>query len=350
MDGFGYRYAAPYNSYSGYCPLNQMPNPNLRHTNWKQKGTPGSVYYPNPVTDGVDYMDNCKRAQLKAILSQVNPTLTPRLRKANTKEVGVQVNPKVDTGVQCSLGPRTLNRAPRRTYFAPRYGTVGRLTESKPQAVSYSASNQIPAVYSPVYDRRVFTVTRDYVSPFPENELCQGDQEGASLTVFQEKEDEKGSTTERVESPKEQVGEGSPAGVPEESLIPECSQTQITPKLNGPKLNSRRSPTYRFQFLEQKYGYFHCKECSTRWESAYVWCISGTNKVYFKQLCRKCMKGYNPYRVEAIQCQTCSKTQCSCPRKKRHIDLKKPHRQELCGRCKGKSLSCDNTYSFKYIV
>ncbi|XP_043929470.1 zygote arrest protein 1-like [Protopterus annectens] len=235
-------------------------------------------------------------------------------------------------------------------YFAPRYGTVGRLTESKPQAVSYSASNQIPAVYSPVYDRRVFTVTRDYVSPFPENELCQGDQEGASLTVFQEKEDEKGSTTERVESPKEQVGEGSPAGVPEESPIPECSQTQITPKLNGPKLNSRRSPTYRFQFLEQKYGYFHCKECSTRWESAYVWCISGTNKVYFKQLCRKCMKGYNPYRVEAIQCQTCSKTQCSCPRKKRHIDLKKPHRQELCGRCKGKSLSCDNTYSFNYIV
>ncbi|XP_010076408.1 PREDICTED: ZAR1-like protein, partial [Pterocles gutturalis] len=103
-------------------------------------------------------------------------------------------------------------------------------------------------------------------------------------------------------------------------------------------------------FLEQKYGYFHCKDCKTRWESAYVWCISGSNKVYFKQLCRKCQKGFNPYRVEAIQCQTCSKTRCSCPQKKRHIDLKRPHRQELCGRCKGKRLSCDNTYSFKYIV
>ncbi|KFP68980.1 ZAR1-like, partial [Cariama cristata] len=100
----------------------------------------------------------------------------------------------------------------------------------------------------------------------------------------------------------------------------------------------------------QKYGYFHCKDCNTRWESAYVWCISGSNKVYFKQLCRKCQKDFNPYRVEAIQCQTCSKTRCSCPQKKRHIDLKKPHRQELCGRCKGKRLSCDNTYSFKYIV
>lgn len=25
--------------------------------------------------------------------------------------------------------------------------------------------------------------------------------------------------------------------------------------------------------------------------------------MYFKQFCRKCQKGYNPYRVEAIQCQ-----------------------------------------------
>ncbi|XP_058023987.1 zygote arrest protein 2.S-like [Ahaetulla prasina] len=105
-----------------------------------------------------------------------------------------------------------------------------------------------------------------------------------------------------------------------------------------------------FQFLEQKYGNFHCNDYKTRWESAYVWCISGTNKVYFKQLCRKCQKSFNPYKVEAIQCQICSKTRCSCPQKKRHIDLKRPHRQELCGRCKGKRLSCDNTYSFKYIV
>ncbi|KAI1241935.1 ZAR1-like protein, partial [Lamprotornis superbus] len=102
-------------------------------------------------------------------------------------------------------------------------------------------------------------------------------------------------------------------------------------------------------FLEQKYGYFHCKDCKTRWESAYVWCISGSNKVYFKQLCRKCQKGFNPYRVEAIQCQICSQTRCSCPQRKRHIDLKRPHRQELCGRCRGKRLSCDSTYSFKYV-
>lgn len=35
------------------------------------------------------------------------------------------------------------------------------------------------------------------------------------------------------------------------------------------------------QFLEQKYGYYHCKDCNLRWESAYVWCVQGTNKVIY---------------------------------------------------------------------
>uniref|UniRef100_A0A8C9AD40 3CxxC-type domain-containing protein n=1 Tax=Prolemur simus TaxID=1328070 RepID=A0A8C9AD40_PROSS len=103
-------------------------------------------------------------------------------------------------------------------------------------------------------------------------------------------------------------------------------------------------------FLEQKYGYYHCKDCNIRWESAYVWCVQGTNKVYFKQFCRTCPKSYNPYRVEDITCQSCKQTRCSCPVKLRHVDPKRPHRQDLCGRCKGKRLSCDSTFSFKYII
>ncbi|MBS2599794.1 3CxxC-type zinc finger protein, partial [Salmonella enterica subsp. enterica serovar Typhimurium] len=106
----------------------------------------------------------------------------------------------------------------------------------------------------------------------------------------------------------------------------------------------------RFQFLEQKYGYFHCKDCNARWESAYVWCVQGTNKVYFKQFCRTCEKAYNPYRVEDITCQTCKQTICTCPIKMRHVDPKMPHRQDLCGICIGKRLSCDSTFSFKYII
>uniref|UniRef100_A0A8B9TDT7 Zygote arrest 1 n=1 Tax=Anas platyrhynchos TaxID=8839 RepID=A0A8B9TDT7_ANAPL len=104
------------------------------------------------------------------------------------------------------------------------------------------------------------------------------------------------------------------------------------------------------QFLEQKYGYYHCKDCNIRWESAYVWCVQGTNKVYFRQFCRTCQKSYNPYRVEDITCQSCKQTRCTCPVKLRHVDPKRPHRQDLCGRCKGKRLSCDSTFSFKYII
>uniref|UniRef100_A0AC11EQ30 Uncharacterized protein n=1 Tax=Ovis aries TaxID=9940 RepID=A0AC11EQ30_SHEEP len=48
--------------------------------------------------------------------------------------------------------------------------------------------------------------------------------------------------------------------------------------------------------------------------------------------------------------QNCKQTRCSCPVKLRHVDPKRPHRQDLCGRCKGKRLSCDSTFSFKYII
>uniref|UniRef100_A0A2K5RJW7 3CxxC-type domain-containing protein n=1 Tax=Cebus imitator TaxID=2715852 RepID=A0A2K5RJW7_CEBIM len=82
----------------------------------------------------------------------------------------------------------------------------------------------------------------------------------------------------------------------------------------------------RFHFLEQKYGYYHCnKDCNIRWEGAYVWCVQGTNK-------------------------SCKQTKCSCQVKFRHVDPKRPHRQDLCGRCKCKRLSCDTTFSFKYII
>uniref|UniRef100_A0A8D2IYS2 Zygote arrest 1 n=1 Tax=Varanus komodoensis TaxID=61221 RepID=A0A8D2IYS2_VARKO len=122
------------------------------------------------------------------------------------------------------------------------------------------------------------------------------------------------------------------------SLVPTCYTFN-----GGGGQNHRR-------FLEQKYGYYHCKDCNIRWESAYVWCVQGTNKVYFRQFCRTCQKSYNPYRVEDITCQSCKQTRCTCPVKLRHVDPKRPHRQDLCGRCKGKRLSCDSTFSFKYII
>ncbi|XP_045139992.1 zygote arrest protein 1 [Echinops telfairi] len=136
-----------------------------------------------------------------------------------------------------------------------------------------------------------------------------------------------------------------PAGKVSEGEDPSLAGERSSPASPEP-----RRERLRFQFLEQKYGYYHCKDCNIRWESAYVWCVQGTNKVYFKQFCRSCQKSYNPYRVEDIACQSCNQARCSCPVRLRHVDPKRPHRQDLCGRCKGKRLSCDSTFSFKYII
>ncbi|CAJ0965014.1 unnamed protein product [Ranitomeya imitator] len=248
--------------YSTYNPYSfRYLNPKNKGMSWRQKN------YLSNYGDTGEYFDNYQRAQLKAILSQVNPNLTPRLRKANTRDVGIQVNPRQDVSVQCSLGPRTLIRR--------RPGTL-----KKPQQVL--------------------------------------------------------SDQEMIKRAKKTATEGKEAKKADEN------ETQSAPSPGQTRL--------RFQFLEQKYGYYHCKDCNIRWESAYVWCVQGTNKVYFKQFCRTCQKSFNPYRVEDIMCQSCKQTRCICPVKERHVDPKRPHRQDLCGRCKGKRLSCDSTFSFKYII
>ncbi|KAM8974959.1 protein ZAR1-like 1.S [Pelodytes ibericus] len=240
-----------------------------------------------------DCLDNYKWAQLKALLSQLGPELG--LGRFYTREVGVQVNPRVDVSVQCSLGPRTLRTSKGGGPF------LCRAISGQHAGLSIISPVRFPrtiAVYSRLSDRRLFTV--------PSLGCGEGARDvGTSLDA-------------------NDLDEEEPMRDP------------------GP-----RKPT--FQFLEQKYGFFHCKMCQVRWESAYVWCVSGTNKVYFKQFCHKCLKGYNPYYVEAIECKACLKALCTCP-ERRHIDLKRPHCQELCGRCKGQRLSCDKTYSFKYIV
>ncbi|NP_001186296.1 protein ZAR1-like [Danio rerio] len=305
----------PYNCgrYPGYFPF-YPSNAKFKHQNWNKKG---NNFYIAP--DAPDYFDVYKRAQLKAILSQVNPNLTPRLRKANTKEFGVQVNPKVDAVIQCSLGPKTLFYrgdkwdSPRKPY------TVSPLKDTLPNTPVNSVRFSRPvAIYSPVFDRRIFSL-----STTAGESKDDGKEEDRKTDSETEDEDD-----DEFCKPDEKTHDESRH---EKSLI-------------------QRDKRSNFQFLEQKYGFYHCSKCNIRWESAFVWCISGTSKVYFKQHCRKCQAGLNPYRVESIQCQVCCKARCCCERKQRHIDMRRPHRQDLCGRCKGKGLSCDTIYSFKYIV
>ncbi len=111
--------------YSSYNPYSyKYP----KFKGWRQK-----AYFAN-YGEGETYYDNYHRAQLKSILSQINPNLTPRLRKANTKDVGIQVNPKTDASIQCSLGPRTLLPGSVMTF-------AGRDRRSRPRGAPSAAAS-----------------------------------------------------------------------------------------------------------------------------------------------------------------------------------------------------------------
>ncbi|XP_051646027.1 zygote arrest protein 1 isoform X2 [Manacus candei] len=378
---------------------------------WRPRGSGYFSGYGDAAA-AAEYFDNYQRAQLKAILSQVNPNLTPRLRKANTKEVGVQVNPRQDASVQCSLGPRTLmRRRPGPAAPRPREAEqeLGSPATTSTRAVRFPRTI---AVYSPMASRRL-TAFLEEPSAEPEQRLQQQDKAAAAAVeeepaaLREQREAEAAAVRASWEKPTEGGTEGGaealgqrpaepleqrPATTPEPPAATETGQEEevevavaeaaraepAEPPAEPPAAPQKREPSagktrLRFQFLEQKYGYYHCKACNIRWESAYVWCVQGTNKVglgssprgplaaaplltpaspqvYFRQFCRTCQKSYNPYRVEDITCQSCKQTRCTCPVKMRHVDPKRPHRQDLCGRCKGKRLSCDSTFSFKYII
>lgn len=135
--------------YSSYNPYTgRYPRP--RDAGWKYKS------YLSHYGDTSDAFNNQQRAQLKSILSQINPKLTPRLRKANTKDVAVQVNPKRDSSVQCSIGPRTLLamkrdfRRKRREEQPTMPGSYG-----SPKAAGAVRYPRTLAVYSPIAYRSV---------------------------------------------------------------------------------------------------------------------------------------------------------------------------------------------------
>ncbi|XP_061680335.1 zygote arrest protein 1 [Syngnathoides biaculeatus] len=314
---------SPYNNpYSGRYRPKEVPR--------KYRGG----YLSHYGADSSEAFNNQQRAQLKSILSQINPKLTPRLRKANTKDVAVQVNPKQDASVQCSLGPRSLGalkRDSRRKKASESSVTSGDAGSPK-GGVRYPRTL---ALYSPVAYRNITCfLAEDKESPPASPAEVPPAERG------EEVEASAGGDDDLEKDPEEKRAE------PVESKDPPKSEETGDAVDEPPKEKAR----VRFQFLEQKYGYYHCRECNLRWESAYVWCVQGTNKVYFKQYCRKCQKEFNPYRVEDITCHTCNKARCCCALTQRHVDPKRPHRQDLCGRCKGKRLSCDSTFSFKYII
>ncbi|XP_030288260.1 zygote arrest protein 1 [Sparus aurata] len=310
--------------YSSYNPYTGR-YPRSKDTGWKYKS------YLSHYGDTAEAFNNHQRAQLKSILSQINPKLTPRLRKANTKDVAVQVNPKRDASAQCSLGPRSLQALKGDLW---RKASQEPATPGSPKAAGGVRYPRTLAVYSPIAYRCVtsFLVDENNNEEASCGEAAAGEPPG-------------------TKSDENRAGEeGKTAKVPDKRKKTKFKQQVTSENMEPATGGSKGRARVRFQFLEQKYGYYHCRECNLRWESAYVWCVQGTNKVYFKQYCRKCQKEFNPYRVEDITCHTCNKARCSCAVTQRHVDPKRPHRQDLCGRCKGKRLSCESTFSFKYIV
>lgn len=136
-----------YSSYNPYA--GRYPRP--KDARWKYEN------YFSQYGDTSDAFNNQQRAQLKSILSQINPKLTPRLRKANTKDVAVQVNPRRDASVQCSIGPRTLlamKRDFRRKKRAEPFTSPGGGSCSPRAAVGVRYPRTL-AVYSPIAYRSV---------------------------------------------------------------------------------------------------------------------------------------------------------------------------------------------------
>ncbi|CAL8309383.1 unnamed protein product [Lota lota] len=316
-----------YSSYNPYASRYHKP----RDVGWKYKK------YISNYTD-TEAFNNFQRAHLKSILSQINPKLTPRLRKANTKDVAIQVNPKTDASVQCAIGPRTLLSV-KRNALRRRRTQEGQSSPGSPMGAGGVRYPRTLAVYSPIAYRSITS----FLSDDDKGTSCDVASGEPLLEASEESEALKDENENiSVEKEEQKTAAQRKKSVSKQPLKPEASK----PVKEKSKLKAR----VRFQFLEQKYGYYHCRACNLRWESAYVWCVQGTNKVYFKQFCRKCQKEFNPYRVEDITCHTCNKARCSCALTPRHVDPKRPHRQDLCGRCKGKRLSCDSTFSFKYII
>lgn len=91
---------------------------------------------------GAEYFDSYQRAQLMALLSRMGP------RPVSSRDAAVQVNPRRDASVQCSLGRRTLQPARRRASPDARPGSC--------QPRSPVCSGRTPrswrsvALYSPV--------------------------------------------------------------------------------------------------------------------------------------------------------------------------------------------------------
>ncbi|VDI40538.1 Hypothetical predicted protein [Mytilus galloprovincialis] len=92
--------------------------------------------------------------------------------------------------------------------------------------------------------------------------------------------------------------------------------------------NNRRESSQR---EVRCFGYFCCRSCDHEWTSSYVWKMSGTLKVLYKQQCMECDEFMGPYKTTPLICSGCGMVNCEC--QEDNSGPKKPHLSDLCGRC-----------------
>ncbi|GFO23365.1 zygote arrest protein 1-like [Plakobranchus ocellatus] len=98
-------------------------------------------------------------------------------------------------------------------------------------------------------------------------------------------------------------------------------------------------PNYRSD-LKRNYGFFRCSSCKKQWESSHVYgkFVNRKYVVQYGQECKECKVMCMPYHTEPIKCRVCGQESCHCRDEMdddhRHVDDSKPHRSDLCGKCR----------------
>lgn len=192
------------------------------------------------------YLDRYQRAQLMGLLSRGLTGLAPPPRKASSRDAAVQVNPRRDSSVQCSLGRLTLQRRTRDPGGPPGGPELGSPPSRVPRPGRFPRS---VAVYSPVTSHRVPKL----------REKAAGDagQPGASPTPRPSSPDagaaEGGGPEKRTETAGDVAAPGRAPSSPEQPASPpppgkdekEAGEEEPEPQIlePGPRLRFQVSPS-----------------------------------------------------------------------------------------------------------
>ncbi|XP_017734192.1 PREDICTED: zygote arrest protein 1 isoform X4 [Rhinopithecus bieti] len=298
--------------------------------NWQHRGggcLPASSSFPGCWRlTAAEYFDSYQRAQFMALLAQVGPGLGPRARRAGSCDVAVQVSPRIDAAVQCSLGRRTLQRRardPESPAGPVAEGTTGGGSNSQQPArrglEQGSPQNGAPrplrfprtvAVYSPVASRCLTAFLEGPGAAAGEQRSgASNGERGPPPARVQDPEEGEVWTRKAPRRPQSDDGEAQAAvraSWEQPTDGPELPRREAQEGEAAPRsaLRSPGQPPPAGRARDGGDG----REAAAAGERPSPRSLEPGKErlrfqVYFKQFCRTCQKSYNPYRVEDITCQ-----------------------------------------------